>query len=138
MARLTPTQIAEKWNRNAGAAGQSYVDGVNAVNENPMDKAIAAIPTMVSNFNQAASDGTIERGMRRWSLSEWKAVTASKGQTRYPQGIRDGQARFQTFITQFMPFVDDAVAQLPPRGSLAENIQRAVQMMNRLSEFRLT
>jgi hypothetical protein len=133
---LTPQQIAAKWAAGVTNGVENYRAGVAAVSVAPTESAIAAIPRYVEGVNRAVADGRVEAGLRRVTLADWQRATLDKGAPRLATGARAAEGDFAQFMTEFMPFVEQVRAQLPPRGSLDENLARMVQNARALSEFR--
>ena len=135
---MSPSQIADKWARNTKAATQSMKDGVMAVTESPMEKAAARSDAMVAGVQRAVNEGRWQAGLRRVTTQQWKDRMISKGIPRVAQGVTDAQPEFATFMSDFLPFVQEGQRQLEatPRGDLQTNINRMVQMIQHLSEYR--
>ncbi len=133
---LSPQQIAQKWVNGVAGGVEAFREGVQAVSVAPTEAAIAAIPRYIEGTQRAAADGTLERGLRRVTLPDWQRATIEKGAPRLATGARAAQADFAAFMTEFMPFVENVRSNLPPRGSLQDNLQRMVQNATQLSEFR--
>lgn len=133
---LTPDQIAEKWSRNLGNATQTITAGVNAVTVNPAERAAARQEAYLQGVQRAVADGKYARGLGRVTLSSWRSSMLDKGVQRIATGATQAKGKFATFMTEFMPHVQRGVEQLPPRGTLEQNVQRAIQMINHNAEFR--
>jgi len=135
---MSSKQIADKWARNTKAATQSMKDGVQAVTESPMEKAADRADAMVAGVQRAVADGRWQAGLRRVSTQEWKDRMISKGIPRVSQGVTDATNDFASFMGEFMPYVQEGQRQLAstPRGDLQTNINRMVQMVQFLSEFK--
>lgn len=133
---LSPQQMAEKWARNAGAAGQSYTQGIDAVTSSPAERAIAQRNQYLQGVQ--ASVDKWEAGLRRVSLEEWKRKAREKGSARYTSGVQGARGDYQSFAEEFAPHIQQVQSELQsmPRGDLQTNIQRAIHVMNRNAEFR--
>lgn len=134
---MSATQIAEKWARNTKAATQSMKDGVMAVTDSPMEKAASRADAMVEGVRRAVNEGRWQARLRAVPLQVWKDRMVSKGIPRVAQGVTDAQGDFTTFMSDFMPYVQEGQRQLDstPRGDLQTNINRMVQMIQYLSEY---
>ncbi len=135
---MSPQQIAEKWARNTKAATQSMKDGVQAVTDSPMEKAANRGDAMVAGVQRAVADGRWQAGLRRVTLQQWKDRMISKGIPRVSQGVTDAQGDFSNFMSEFMPYIQEGQRQLEstPRGDLQTNINRMIQMVQYLSDFK--
>lgn len=132
---LTAQQVAQKWSRNAQGASQSFVDGVTAVTVAPGQKAAQNREAYLANI-VANVDKWAER-VASVPLEEWKATTIAKGRARYGPGVAAAEGNFSQFMTEFLPHLATVQAELEnmPRGSLDQNIARAIHVMNRNAQF---
>ena len=125
MAGANAATAAAKWARNLAAAGQTITDGVNNTTKDPIQLAIAAIPTAAANYAQAASSGRIQAGLQKSSKAAWQQGMIKKGVPRIAEGAAQATNKVQQKLATIINNVNSAVAQLPPRGSLEQNLQRA-------------
>lgn len=93
----TAASIAEKWARNTGNAVPDILRGVDAVTENPAEKAIAKKDKMVANFNASMQNGKYEASMSKVTLSDWKTKTKEKVQARLSSGVQAAISKRQAF-----------------------------------------
>lgn len=136
MKNISPQTAASNWATGMGNASAKIQAGVQAVTEAPSVAAIAAIPRMVQGIQQAAADGRIQAGLQRVSLQSWQQSMINKGLNRIGAGATAAKPKMQNFFTQFLPYLANGVSQLPPRGDINANIQRAVAMMQYNSQFK--
>lgn len=136
MAIPTPDQAAKNWSTGMANSSQKMIAGINAVTDNPADKAIAAIPRMLQGIQAAAADGRIERGLRTVTLASWKANMLNKGVSRVAGGATSAMPKVQAFMAQFLPYLAQGVASLPARGDYSQNKARAIAMMDYNHGFR--
>jgi hypothetical protein len=136
MKNVQPSVAAANWVAGMNNATAKITAGVNAVTEAPSTAAIAAIPRMVQGIQQAAADGRIQAGLARVTLPMWQQAMLTKGVNRVGAGATAAKPAMQNFFTQFLPFLNNAVQALPPRGDINANIQRAVAMMQANSQFK--
>lgn len=129
MKNINPATAAQNWQTGMANSSAKMTAGINAVTQNPAEAAIAAIPRMVQGIQQAAANGKIEQGLRRVTLQSWQRSMIDKGVSRVATGAQNAKPKVQNFFTQFLPFLAQGVAQLPPRGDVNQNIARAVAMM---------
>lgn len=135
MKNVSPATAAANWSTGMAGAGTKMTAGVNAVTEAPSTAAIAAIPRMVQGIQAAAASGKIEAGLRRVTLQQWQQAMIQKGVARVSAGATAAKPKMQNFFTQFLPYLQQGVQQLPPRGDINQNIQRAVSMMQHNAGF---
>ena len=134
----TPADIAKKWANNISSATDSIRQGVQAVTTAPTQLAANAQDRYVQGVQRAVSSGKWQAGLQRVSLQDWQNAMINKGIPRIGAGATQAVPKFTAFMQQFMPYVQQGVQQLAsmPRGSLDQNIQRAVFMMNHNAQFR--
>ena len=136
MKNVTPAQAATNWQSGMANSSAKLIAGVQAVTEAPSTKAIEAIPRMVQGIQAAAASGKIAAGLGRVSLQSWQKSMIDKGAPRVAAGATAAKPKVQNFFQQFLPFLATGVSQLPPRGDVNQNIQRAVSMMQYNSQFK--
>ncbi len=138
MARITPQQAAEKLGTRIGQSGTAYMNGVNAVTENPAQKAIAAAPKWVAGIQDAIANGRYERGLSRVTLTGWKNAVATYGQSRYVGSAQKAQANYLTFAQEFFPYLDQVsqTVNAMPANTIEDNIQRMITNVRMLHDFR--
>lgn len=134
----TPQQIAEKWSNNLQNAGQSIRDGINAVQEAPSQKAIAAKQKMITNWQNSMNDGTWEAGLQKVTLADWKNAMINKGLSRIASGAVQGQSKMAAYMSEAMPYIETVKAEIDkmPNLTLQHSIDRAAHMIRRMSEFK--
>lgn len=126
MARLTPQQAAEKWMRNLQSSTQDIQAGVNRVQVNPAEQAIAAKDKMVANWNAAINNGSWERGLQNVTLQDWKNKMLNVGIPRIQQGAAAGMPKYQAYAAHVQPFMDNLQAQVQamPNVTIEDSIAR--------------
>lgn len=129
----TPDQIAANWASRLAGSTQKITDGINGVTVAPGIAAARQKDVWLSN-TQAAQAKWV-KNVSAVSLSDWQQMTISKGVPRIASGATAAQPKFQAFMTKFLPYVQSGKANLPPRGTLDQNINRAVAMMRHNAKF---
>ena len=127
MAGANAAQAAAAWVQGMQQAGTKVKNGVMNTTKDPIQLAIAAIPTMVANFQAAASSGRIQAGLQKSSKGAWQQAMVSKGIANMASAAPQAQPKVQNTLQSIIGSVNQAVAQLPPRGSIQQNLQRANQ-----------
>jgi hypothetical protein len=128
MAVMDPAAVATKWATNLGASTTSITAGVNAVQQAPGQSAAAQSAVWLQRLQ--ASQAKWERNVSAVTLQEWKNAMLNKGLPRIATGAQQAVPKMQAFMQKWLPYEQAGVAQLPPRGTVQQNIQRAVNMMN--------
>ncbi|HEX3513866.1 MAG TPA: hypothetical protein VHT26_07695 [Trebonia sp.] len=129
----TADQIAANWASRLAASTQKITDGINGVSVAP--GVAAARQKDVWLQNTQAAQAKWARNVASVSLSDWQQMTISKGVPRIASGAQAAQPKFQAFMSKFLPYVQSGKASLPPRGTLDQNINRAVAMMRHNAKF---
>lgn len=108
MPRRSADEIAEKYARNASAASQDYLDGVEAVSESPGRAAVR---------NRAGYEHGVRENVDKWARNteavtteSWKeSVRANQG--NYASGVANkGQQKQADFWREFGPHLDSVTA----------------------------
>lgn len=133
MTALTADQIAARWSQRLTAAIPDIVAGVNAVTVSPGQKAAAAADTWAANVQAAKSK--FSRNVAKVDLNTWKTVTAAKDQTRIADGATTGQPKMAHAMNVLLPYINQQVSALPPRGNLEANIARSAAFIRGMSKF---
>lgn len=135
MAKVTAQQWLEKWGQRLNGSQQFITNGVNALTEAPGVKAAAAQDRMLTNLTNAITSGLWAKQVSGVSLTQWKAAMTNKGIPRIAQGVTAAQSNKVNVITALLTAVDQAAAaaHAQPKGSLEQNINRAVTFMRAMS-----
>lgn len=139
MAQKNPQAVAKQWADRLAGSTQKIKDGVNAVTMNPAESALRRQDAYVSGVQRAVAEGKWQRGLQRITLGDWQRAMNEKGSARIASGATAARGKMEQFYSEFLPFVDGVVAKIDasmPRGSLEQNIQRAVAVMQGMSAFR--
>lgn len=136
MARLTPQEAAEKWQRNASNAAGDYKAGVERVREAPGVSAARKYDKWKNSL--AASGDKWRANVSAVSREEWVDRTANLGTQRYAQGVQEKGAKMQNFMAEFLPFQDAVTARVKAMDDSTPEarIQRAVAQMRGTMQFR--
>ena len=133
MAQKDPTQVANKWATNLGQSTTSIQAGVQAVTTAPGVKAAAQANVWANNTVAAKQKWATNTA--KVPLSDWQDSMINKGIPRIQTGATAAVPKMTAFLTKSLPFINNLVATLPPRGDLGSNINRAVAFMNGMSKF---
>lgn len=133
MARVTASQWLDKWGRRLNAAGQDIQTGVKSVTTAPGVAAAAQQQLWLQKIQQSAT--LWAKQVASVSLSDWQNSMIQKGVPRIAAGVTAAQATKSQVISNLLSAVDAAAAAAnsSPRGSLEQNIQRAVTFMQQMS-----
>lgn len=129
-------EVTKRWLAGVQNGTEAYREGVQAVTVAPTESAIRAIPRYVQGVQDAVADGRVERGLRRVGLEEWRRKTLEKGASRLATGARASEQQYNQFMTEFLPYLERVQQNLPPRGTLDDNLQRMVQNAREIANFK--
>jgi hypothetical protein len=113
---------ATKWVQRAGAAAPAYASGVAGTTKDQAGLAAAAEPLWASQVQIAAANHTFAQMVTQAGTGKWKAMVASKGAARYPQGVTAGQPAYTTGVSPYFQALTNLT--LSPRGPKGSNIGR--------------
>lgn len=138
MAMPSPAQVAQNWSSGMGASTEKMKQGITAVTESPTAKAARRIDAQVAGVQRAAASGKTQAALERVSLEDWKRAALEKGVGRVAGGAMAAKQKFQDFMSQFLPHVEQGkrLLESTPRGDLETNINRAAIMMRHNATFR--
>ena len=136
MAKAMPSAAAaaQKWANNLGAATTAYTAGIQAVNAAPGAAAAAAVDRYISG-TQASAQKFAQKSAAV-SLSAWQQAAVNKGAPRLASGAQAAQNKMQAAFTTLFPAIQQAVASLPARGSLDQNIARSAAFQRAMAAYR--
>jgi hypothetical protein len=134
MTAQTPDQVAAAWAQRLGGATQKITAGVQAVTVAP-GQAAARQKAVYAQNTAAAVDKWASR-VAAVPLATWQEAVVNKGIPRIASGATAAQPKFAAFMGQLLPFVSSAVATLPPRGNLDQNINRMTAFSRKMATFK--
>jgi len=137
MGRMNAGEYAEKQIRRLSAAGPDIRRGVEAVTDNPCDKAADASADWQAKMSLPATRARFESGLRRVSLPEWKRKMLEVGVGRVAQGAEAARSKIEKFASEFLPHVYEGAAKVKamPGLTLEDGINRAVAMIRHNATF---
>lgn len=133
---VSPQQAAQNWSNGMQGAGAKIKAGIQAVTTSPTQLAAAASDRYQQGVLAAVASGKFAANLQAVSLQSWQQSAINKGIPRIAAGASAAVGKMQNFLTQFLPFINGVVAQLPPRGDLQTNINRAVSVMQGAANFK--
>lgn len=138
MAKLTAAQFADKWARRLQAAAPDIQAGINRVDQSPTDKAAAKQDKMLQNVTAAIQSGKWAAGLRRVTVSDWKAAAIAKGIPRISQGVTGATGKVTNFATQLLSFQDSLQGKIQsmPDLTLEDSINRMNTWVRGMATFK--
>lgn len=132
--------VARKWSRNLGTAGDAMRAGIQGVTVNPAEKAAQRQDAYVAGVQRAVADGKYQRGLRRVTLAMWQDAMLTKGLNRIAAGASAAQPKMEAFLQKWLPHQEALKTKLQsmPRGDLQQNIARAIAAIQHNAGFKYT
>ena len=140
MARLTPQQAGDKWKRRLQQSTTDITSGVNAVTENPAQKAIQKKDKMRQNWLASVDNGKWEAGLSRVTLSDWKNAMINKGIPRISAGAEAGMGNYIAYQQEVQPYMEQLQAEIDsmPDLTIEDSVNRMVTWMRGMANFQRT
>lgn len=133
-AHGSSADVAAHWATQLSGAGTRITQGVAAVRTAPGQMAAAQKAVWLQNL-QASAD-TWARRVAAVPLQTWQQAMTDKAIPRIAAGATAAQPKMQAFLDKFLPFVDNAKASLPKRGTYDQNKARMNAMIDKLHGFK--
>ena len=135
---VTPAMAAANYTKNAGAAGTWWATKYLMSKVDPFAAASAAAQTWLNNINAAGVAG-FQAGLARVNKANVAKLVSTQGSTLYNQGIANkGSINYASSAQGLIPALQQAAANLPPRGSDAENDRRMLAMVAAARQLKYT
>lgn len=133
--RSNSQQATQKWVQNLGAATERMQQGAMAVTKAPGAAAAAAADKWLARVTQSKAKFAANVG--RVSLQEWQNSYVNIGIPRVAQGAQAKQAKVQSFMDQFLPYLQRGVSAIDqmPNVTLEDGIARASAMIRYNAKF---
>ncbi len=138
MAKLTPSEFAEKWARRLQAAAPDIQKGISRVDTSPTERAAAKQDKMLANVQAAIQSGKWAAGLRRVTLSDWKTAAVNKGIPRLSQGVAGAQPKVSEFAQQLLSYQDSLKGKVDsmPDLTLEDSINRMNTWVRGMAQFK--
>lgn len=120
---ISATDGAARWAQGFGASGTKWMDGVNSVTTPPGQAAARQKALWVQNTTTAADRWAANTA--KVTVQDWQAACQTKGAPRLASGAAAGQSKYETAAAKWYPAIENVVRQLPARGDIEANINRA-------------
>jgi hypothetical protein len=128
-AKVTPATAAARYTAAAPAAGTKWATQYLMSKVDPFQAASDAAATWLANINQAGVAG-YQAGLARVNKGNVAKLVSTQGPTLYAQGIQNkGSTNYTTAAAGLIPALQQAAANLPPRGTASQNDQRMLAMV---------
>lgn len=135
MAKKTPEQIAEKYQRGVAGAGQDYAAGVQNPSRSWSQATQQGAARWRAGIQQAIQNKTFERGVQAAGDGKWQQAAVNKGAQRYQAAAGEAAASYSQVAGRIMAAANaaqSAVANMP-NETLEQRIARAAAAMRATS-----
>lgn len=133
----TAAQANQRWKTNAGAAQQTWSDGVSGYTGDWAGATTSQQNTMLTNLTQSVTSGRWAAGVSKVGTGGWKSRTVAKA-ANFGVGISAAGDRQLAAITKILQAEANIVGSLPPRGDFNQNVQRSVAVQTQLHALKGT
>jgi hypothetical protein len=128
-APVSPAMASANYKAAASSAGTKWATKYLMSKVDPFQAASDAAATWLANIQQAGTAG-FQAGLARVNRARVAALVSSNGPQLYAQGINNkGAANYASAAVGLIPALQQAAANLPPRGSASQNDQRMLAMV---------
>lgn len=137
-AHGTPSEVADKWQRNLGNAQTEMQAGVQRVTQAPGIAAAAKKQKWVMALQDSATQDKWERNVRAVSLGSWQQSMLDLGIARAAQGATQKKPKFEAAMTSLLPFIDSvrSTVRNMPDNTPQDREQRALAMMRGMRGYK--
>jgi len=138
VARVTPSEFAEKHNRRLKAALPDMEAGIKKVAKAPTEQAAAKQEKMKQRLIARIDDGTWANRLRAVGLEEWREKAITKGIPRVSAGIDAAREKVENFASQLLPHIDAGRAAIEkmPDITLEDSINRMSTFVRHMAKFK--
>lgn len=136
MARVSPQEMAAKWQNRLSSSTADITRGVQAVTTAPGQLAAAQRQAWLTRVQNSADKWA--RNVSRVSLEDWRKKMIDVGIPRVAQGAQANVDKVQAFAQEFLPYLDRGVSSVRamPKVTLEDRIARATAMIRHNANFK--
>jgi len=130
--------VADKWARRLKGAVEDIRTGVEAVTENPAEKAAAKKSKWITRMTSKEVQDKWEARLRAVTLDDWKKAMLDKGLGRISAGVDEAQTDFESFMRDLLPHIDAGRSKIKtmPDVTLEDNIRRMETFIRHMATFK--
>jgi hypothetical protein len=135
-AKVTPTTAAANYTAGASTKGQKWATNYLQSRVDPFNAASDAAASWLANINSAGT-AAFQAGLSRVNRANIAKLVSTQGPSLYAAGITNkGSVKYATAAQGLIPALQQIAANLPPRGTLQQNLARATQMATQAAGLR--
>lgn len=133
--RSDPQTATARWVQGMSNAQPAMQRGVQSVTVSPGQAAAAAADKWLQNVSQAKEK--FARRVGSVTLAQWQNAMNQYGISRAGQGAQQKQAKMQSFMQEFLPFLKSGVdaVHAMPRMTIEDSVNRAAAMIRHNHTF---
>jgi hypothetical protein len=138
-AQKTAAMVAKKWSTNLSNSTPQMQAGAQGVTTAPTQLAAANSAGYLQGVQNAVNSGRWQSALQSVTLGQWQQAYISKGIPRVQQAAVTDAPKVQTAFGPLLSYIyaaRDAINASQPRGTLQQNVQRAVQMISKMAEYK--
>jgi len=135
-SKITPQEAAANYTQNAAGKGTWWARRYLSSKVNPFQAAAASAAYWLQRVNEAGT-AAFTAGLNAVDQQQVAKLVSTQGPTLYASGITNkGSPNYAKAATGLIPALQSAAANLPPRGTLDQNISRSVAMQRAAAMMR--
>lgn len=133
---VTAADAAARYKTNASQAGSQWAKKYLMPRKDPFAAASAAAPYWLQRVNDAGT-AAFQAGLQRVDPTAVANLVSTQGPALYAAGINNkGATKYAAAASGLIPALQQAAQNLPPRGTLDQNIARSTAMQRAAAAMR--
>lgn len=131
--RFTADQLTQRFQNGLASAGQSYQDGVSAVESAPGQAAAQQADLWLQNIQK--SKDKWKKNVSAVTLDQWQAAAIQKGAPALTNSAPLAAQKYSAKAGKLISTINQGLSTLPPRGTtLEQNMARTMHMAKALQK----
>lgn len=128
------SHIVQKWSRKAEGAREDYVAGVQRPRRNPIEAALQAGEKWRAKMQDPRTYEAWKKALASISFDEWVKLAVELGSSRYVDGVRTKNYKYERFASKWFPILERLVAEVRrlPDVTDADRERRMIEMVRKL------
>ncbi len=133
--RMSPTDISEKWGKNQKASIPFIIKGLDAVSEDPGQKAVDQQDKMLAKLTESISNGTWAKRRLKVGLNEWREKTKKKVTERMAGGVDASMPKRKEFDSWLVNALNSVLPEIAGMAdmTLEDSVARVRKLMEHMS-----
>lgn len=133
MAKVTPTEFVEKWQRRTSAATPDYVRGIQRVQTAPGQQAAQQKALYLARIQEKAN--VWANNVSAVSLGDWQRAATEVGAQRISQGVQGATGKMNAIAGNLLAAVDAAASKVKsmPKDTLEARIARSAEFQRAMA-----